>query len=67
MGDWSIKLTVFAPAFTLDPEHRFQVFFVAGTVLVFLMLQGGLAALTIGAGVMVGIFRVMFWGALRWD
>jgi vacuolar iron transporter family protein len=38
--------------------------FVAGTSLAFLALLGGLAAHTGGAPMMVGMMRVMFWGAL---
>jgi VIT1/CCC1 family predicted Fe2+/Mn2+ transporter len=37
---------------------------VAGTALVFLALLGGIAARTGGAGVLVGAWRVTFWGAL---
>ena len=37
---------------------------VAGTALVFLALLGGVAAHTGGAGVLVGAWRVTFWGAL---
>ncbi|MEQ6342475.1 MAG: hypothetical protein M3A44_12725 [Gammaproteobacteria bacterium] len=38
--------------------------FVSGTSLVFLALLGGLAVYVGGARVMVGVMRVMFWGAL---
>ena len=37
---------------------------VSGTALVFLALLGGVAARTGGAGVLVGAWRVTFWGAL---
>ena len=37
---------------------------VSGTALVFLALLGGVAAHTGGAGVLVGAWRVTFWGAL---
>ena len=40
------------------------LYWVAGTALVFLALLGGVAAHTGGAGVLVGAWRVTFWGAL---
>ena len=40
------------------------LYLVAGTALVFLALLGGVAARTGGAGVLVGAWRVTFWGAL---
>ena len=40
------------------------LYWVAGTALVFLALLGGVAARTGGAGVLVGAWRVTFWGAL---
>ena len=40
------------------------IYWVAGTALVFLALLGGVAARTGGAGVLVGAWRVTFWGAL---
>jgi len=40
------------------------LYWVAGTALVFLALLGALAARTGGAGVLVGAWRVTFWGAL---
>jgi len=38
--------------------------FVSATSLLFLAVLGGLAARIGGAGMMVGAFRVTFWGAL---
>ena len=52
-----LVVTVFAGGAVLIP-------LVFGTTLVFLALLGGLAAYTGGAGVMIGAWRVMFWGAL---
>jgi len=40
------------------------IYLVSGSSLVFLLLLGGLAARAGGAGMMVGAFRVTFWGAL---
>jgi vacuolar iron transporter family protein len=52
-----LVVTVFAGGAVLIP-------LVFGTTLVFLALLGGLAAYTGGAGVVIGAWRVMFWGAL---
>ena len=52
-----LLVTVFAPAVILIP-------LVSGTSLAFLALLGGLAARAGGAGVMIGAWRVTFWGAL---
>jgi len=45
------------------PQGRL-IYLVSGSSLVFLLLLGGLAARAGGAGMMVGAFRVTFWGAL---
>ena len=43
---------------------RSLLYAVAGSALVFLALLGALAAHTGGAGIVVGAWRVTFWGAL---
>jgi len=48
---------------TLAPEAQIIVF-VSGASLLFLALLGGLAARIGGAGVVAGVIRVTFWGAL---
>ena len=52
-----LLVVVFAPAASLLP-------FVMTSSLLFLALLGGLAAYTGGAGILIGIVRVTFWGAL---
>lgn len=52
-----LLVVVFAPAASLLP-------FVMTSSLFFLALLGGLAAYTGGAGILIGIVRVTFWGAL---
>ena len=52
-----LLVTIVAPSSAVIP-------LIAGTSLVVLALLGGLAARAGGAGVMVGAFRVTFWGAL---
>jgi vacuolar iron transporter family protein len=52
-----LLVVVFAPAARLLP-------FVMTSSLFFLALLGGLAAYTGGAGILIGIVRVTFWGAL---
>ena len=52
-----LAVAVVAPASSL-------LYAVAGSALVFLALLGALAAHTGGAGMVVGAWRVTFWGAL---
>jgi VIT1/CCC1 family predicted Fe2+/Mn2+ transporter len=47
----------------LSPE-RYLAPVVGATSLLFLVVLGGLAAYTGGAGILKGIWRVTFWGAL---
>ena len=47
----------------LSPE-RGLIFWVSGTSLVFLAILGAIAARVGGAGILIGAWRVTFWGAL---